>query len=148
MNNPAYTATQLAFAYNSRYDKIKKQMQGIQIYRHLAKRNHPIALFQLAQCYEYGYGDLPYQPKRIFKLYQQAARLGYAAAQLELGWWYEAGITPIQPNPYKARQWYLLAAKQGNQWAWYRLGWLYENGYGGKKDASAAYDCYSQADAG
>ena len=63
----------------------------------------------------------------------------------KLGWWYEAGITPIQAHPRKARQWYQRAAKQGNPWAGYRLGWLYENGYGGKKDAFAAYHCYSQA---
>ena len=78
MNNPAYTATQLAFAYYSRLDKPTKQAQaGLVVWsrHHTYQQGHAQAQNALSYLYDTGYGtQQDYQQARYW--YEQAAKQG------------------------------------------------------------------------
>jgi tetratricopeptide (TPR) repeat protein len=68
--------------------------------------------FNLAQCYNYGFGVTTNMGKAI-ELYQKAAAQGNAGAQFSLGWRYFDG-NGVPKDPAKAAEWWRKAADQGH----------------------------------
>jgi TPR repeat protein len=77
-----------------------------------ARKDHPKALFFLAECQERGKG-LPASPELAFMNYLKAAKKGHLEACVSVGHFYETGRAVFKDLP-KAKEFYAYAASKGN----------------------------------
>lgn len=102
---------QLAYALmNMRGHIVPKNVQvATNIYKKLADRNIPLAVYNLAYIYETKFKDMD----SALKLYKQSAESGLVIAQTSLGYLYEHGIG-VQKNKFLAQLFYKKAIAQGS----------------------------------
>lgn len=112
-------------------------------YRKAADRGHMLAQYNLAFCYDRGYG-VPALPVEAAKWYKKAAEQGHAPSQCSIGLCYETGEGVIK-DLTEAVKWYTKAAEQGYAKAQCNLGYCYKNGIGIKQDEVKAFDWYLKA---
>ena len=112
-------------------------------YRKAADRGHMFAQYNLAFCYDRGYG-VPALPVEAAKWYKKAAEQGHAPSQCSIGLCYETGEGVIK-DLTEAVKWYTKAAEQGHANAQCNLGYCYKNGIGIKQDEVKAFDWYLKA---
>ncbi|KAJ3084495.1 hypothetical protein HDU99_000497 [Rhizoclosmatium hyalinum] len=94
-------------------------------------------MFQLAKCYEGGFG-VPNNPQQAFEWYLLGAIKGYPKAQNVTGWCYSQGYG-VEKNKTEACKWYRKAAEAGLVEGQLNLGLAYTYGWSdGLKDRTEA----------
>lgn len=109
-----------------KYD-IKKPEIAFNWYKKAAKKEHKNALFEVAECYIFGYGVKKNKTK-AFEYCKKAAELGHKYGQFELASFYNYGIDcKCSIDTVKALEWYKKAAHNNLIEAYYNIGMIYEN---------------------
>lgn len=80
------------------------------------KNGDPNAAYQLAQIYDYGFGE-KIDPDKALLYYKYAAEAGVAEAMFELGTIYRTGKFIGTPDPNRAKKWFAAAAAAGIDYA-------------------------------
>ena len=108
-----------------------------------AKQNYAKSLFNLAVCYDVGYG-CEKNVIEAFKYFKLAAEQNYARAQLNLGVCYSQG-DGCEKNNIEAFKNYKLAAEQNLPEAHINLGVCYSQGIGCDKNDTEAFKYFKLA---
>jgi TPR repeat protein len=107
--------------------EIKKPEIAFNWYKKAAKKEHKNALFEVAECYIFGYG-VKKDKTKAFEYCNKSAELGHKYGQFELASFYNYGIEcKCTINKAKSLIWYKKAAAKGLIEAYYRIGMLYED---------------------
>lgn len=93
---------------------------ALKIFRQLAEKNDPEAMYYLASMYMNGRGGLPEDYVEAFDLYHKSALSGFAPAQYALASMYQRGQGTVQ-NVANAAVWYEKSARNGNIAAQFEL---------------------------
>ncbi|NBY16542.1 MAG: sel1 repeat family protein [Betaproteobacteria bacterium] len=107
--------------------KIFKEGKGVEpsfsntlkYYSMAARKNHPEALFFIAECQDKGKG-MPLSPEYAFQNYLKAAKQGHVEACIAVGHFYELGRAAFK-DLTKARQFYEYAVSKGSKEAKVKL---------------------------
>lgn len=88
----------------------------------LAKGELVLAIFELGNCFRYGWGTTK-DPVLAKRYYETAARLGDVDAMVETAWCYMNGFGMKKKDKYTAAQFYRMAERAGreevgNSWIW------------------------------
>lgn len=110
----------------------KRELRRSQTVRYLikaAEKNHLIAQYKLAQCYESG-KYVKKSKKEAFRWYKKAASQGHPQAMERVGHCYEKG-RGVKKNEAQAAHWYSLAEQNGQEYAkkkmeWYNISHFFE----------------------
>ena len=107
--------------------EIKKPKLAFNCYKKAADSGHTDALFEVAECYIFGYGVKKDRTK-AFEYCKKTAELGHKYGQFELASFYNYGIQcKCTIDKDKALEWYKKAAHNGLLEAYYNIGMIYEN---------------------
>jgi len=107
--------------------EVKKPEIAFNWYIKSAEKQHKYALFEVAECYIFGYG-VKKDKTKAFEYCKKAAYLGHKYGQFELASFYNYGIQcKCSINKVKALEWYKKAAHNGLVEAYYNIGMIYEN---------------------
>lgn len=174
-NKDDYKACQYKVGYYYKYGLITKQdyQKANEYLIKACKQNFALAIYELANSYEFGYGvDIDYN--KTIELYSKikdtdldaCIDLGYCYAehlhdyQKALEIFYSIQDQPeaeffiaecyfygngVSKDYSKAIEWYTKAANQNYHKALCNLGYCYEHGYGVNKDINKAYEYYLSA---
>uniref|UniRef100_A0A8D8U261 Death ligand signal enhancer n=1 Tax=Cacopsylla melanoneura TaxID=428564 RepID=A0A8D8U261_9HEMI len=93
--------------------KKKKMTDAISHFKQALLLNHPTAAFNLAQCYENGWGTEQDYSQAVF-YYEKAKAQGHASAIYNLGVYYSRGLGGLNTDADKANELFLMAAKLGH----------------------------------
>ncbi|KAL1460005.1 hypothetical protein WDU94_011946 [Cyamophila willieti] len=93
--------------------KKRKMTDAISHFKQAVFLNHPTAAFNLAQCYENGWGTEKDYSQAVF-YYEKAKAQGHASAIYNLGVYYSRGLGGLETNVDKANELFLMAAKLGH----------------------------------
>ena len=97
------------------------------VYKKQQNKEHQDALFEVAECYIFGYG-VKKDKTKAFEYCKKTAELGHKYGQFELASFYNFGIQcKCSINKVKALEWYKKAAHNGLVEAYYNIGMIYEN---------------------
>ena len=107
--------------------------------RSAAQRGDAEALFQLAQCLEFGF-HLPKDPDGALRYYKRAAKKGHEEAAKRA----ETMTEELAPDAATAKK-YFASARRGNAEAQYQVARCLEFGFHVKPDPQAAGDWYRRA---
>jgi len=106
--------------------EIKKPKLAFNCYKKAADSGHTDALFEVAECYIFGYGVKKNKTK-AFEYCKKSAELGHKYGQFELASFYNYGIEcKCTVNKCKALEWYKKSAEKGLIEAYYKIGIIYE----------------------
>lgn len=117
--------------------------QKTTLYRHLASKGNPWAMFRLADSYAKGAG-LPQDDGEALAWYQRAAGLGHVQAYVALGLMFSDGLAFV-PDYVVANDWFAKAAALGNAEAQYQLGVQLRKGLGVTQNPKQAAEWYRKA---
>ncbi|XP_026684187.1 uncharacterized protein LOC103515783 [Diaphorina citri] len=93
--------------------KKKKLTDAISHFKQAVFLNHSSAAFNLAQCYENGWGTEQDFSQAVF-YYEKAMAQGHASAIYNLGVYYSKGLGGLEVDAGKANELFLTAAKLGH----------------------------------
>lgn len=93
--------------------KKKKMTDAIAHFKQADLLNHSTAAFNLAQCYENGWGTEQDLSQAVF-YYEKAKAQGHASAIYNLGVYYSRGLGGLDMDAAKANELFLTAAKLGH----------------------------------
>lgn len=93
--------------------KKKKMTDAISHFKQAVLLNHSTAAFNLAQCYENGWGTEQDFSQALF-YYEKAKSQGHASAIYNLGVYYSKGLGGLDIDDDKANEMFLMAAKLGH----------------------------------
>lgn len=85
---------------------------ALKYYSMAARKNHPEALFFIAECQDKGKG-MPLSPEYAFQNYLKAAKQGHVESCVAVGHFYEVGRAAFK-DLTKAREFYEYAARKGS----------------------------------
>jgi len=123
LKNDSASQFQLGEYYKN---EIKKPKIAFNWYIKAADSGHIDALFEVAECYIFGYGVKKNKTK-AFEYCKKSAELGHKYGQFELASFYNYGIEcKCTVNKCKALEWYKKAAEKGLIEAYYKIGIIYE----------------------
>lgn len=108
--------------------------EALLYYRSAAKKNDPIAQYQLGEMYEYGDDGIEQSYQKAFHYYKLAAKQGIPEAEYKLGSIYKHGLG-VKRSLDKAIKYYKSAAKKNNLEAQCQLGEIYKHAQSYKKAA-------------
>lgn len=91
----------------------KKMNDAISHFKQAVLMNHSTASFNLAQCYENGWGTEQDYSQALF-YYEKAKAQGHASAIYNLGVYYSKGLGGLDVDHDKANEMFLMAAKLGH----------------------------------
>jgi TPR repeat protein len=124
LKNDSASQFQLGEYYKN---EIKKPKIAFNWYIKAADSGHTDALFEVAECYIFGYGVKKDRTK-AFEYCKKTAELGHKYGQFELASFYNYGIQcKCTIDKDKALEWYKKAAHNGLLEAYYNIGMIYEN---------------------
>ena len=108
-------------------------------YRKRAELKDPIALYEMAFNYGYGYYGVPVDHAKFIDLLRESAGLGYSFAHLQLGIYHNCGDIDVvdvglEQNEEEALKHWKKAAEGGDLMAWRALGVMEHNK--GNRDAA------------
>ncbi|RIA97015.1 hypothetical protein C1645_814678 [Glomus cerebriforme] len=112
-------------------------------YLKLARKDDPIAQYNLGYCYQYGQG-VNQDSNKAFEWYSKSANNGSSKGQNNLGFCYINGFG-IDKNYNKAFDNFLKSAMNGYDLGQNNLGFCYENGLGTYKNYFEAFEWYSKS---
>lgn len=93
--------------------KKKKMNDAISHFKQAVLLNHSTASFNLAQCYENGWGTEKDYSQALF-YYEKAKAQGHASAIYNLGVYYSKGLGGLDADFDRANEMFLMAAKLGH----------------------------------
>jgi TPR repeat protein len=96
-----------------------------------AKKNVPLAQYQLADILIKGDAGVAANPALGAQWMEEAALNGYIPAQTRIAAAYETGVEGLSADPAKALYWYARAGEAGEPHAQSKLGLFAETGWGG-----------------
>jgi TPR repeat protein len=115
----------------------QNKMQAAQSFEIAAKKDHPVALYNLAIIYAAG-SEREKDLKKSAQLLERSANLGYAPAQYDLAGFYKEGMNQggngVVPDNKKATYWLGKAAENGHANAELEYGIALFRGSGAPKD--------------
>ncbi|GET04623.1 kinase-like domain-containing protein [Rhizophagus clarus] len=129
--------------YNWEIGTSKNCDKAFNLFLNASEKNHILAQFYVAGCYQYGYGTIKNE-KLAFEYFEKVANKNSTAGQIDIGYCYEIGLG-IKKDSNKAFYWYEKAANSGNMLAMHNLGNCYRNGVGVETDYEKAFELYKQS---
>ncbi|CAN6604044.1 hypothetical protein TRVA0_002S03576 [Trichomonascus vanleenenianus] len=108
----------MAASNSALLDQVSEQAGG----RGLAKGELKLAIYELGNCFRYGWGCVQ-DPVAAKTYYETAAQMGDPDAMVETAWCYLTGFGIQKKSKHKAAQYYRKAEKAGrtevgNSWIW------------------------------
>lgn len=114
----------------------KDYNKAFELFSKAAKLGNKVAYWDLARCYDHGWGA-PFNPQKAVDLYQEAYQRGVNEACYSLGRIYEKQEYGFCNN-IESFNWFLKGAKGGDVDAQFRVADNYEKGIGTTKDIKTA----------
>ena len=109
-------------------------------YEKAAGKNHPMALFKMAEAlFEGKIRKEKMSLPEILRLYERSAAGNCPQAMFKLGVIYYEGLKGVPKNPGIAARCFYEGAKRGYTPCMYNFGCLFESGEGVRKDPAAAF---------
>jgi len=148
--NHAGAQTYLGIILNSNYSGYNKEgipqdnAKSIELFKKAAQQNFGPAMFELCNCYCYGW-DIPQDAVKAVEWCRKAADQGDAEAQEIYGSFHTDGYGGLPKDETIAFEWYRKSAEQGHRSAQCQMAHCYEDGMGVKEDYKEALIWFHKA---
>lgn len=121
----------------------KDYNKAFELFSKAAKLGNKVAYWDLARCYDHGWGA-PFNPQKAVELYKEAYQRGVNEACYSLGRIYEKQEYGLCNNT-ESFNWFLKGAQGGDVDAQFRVADCYEKGIGTIKDIKTAMSWWKTA---